>query len=207
MTLSATEVNKLKLAHAAEDKIIPAVLHRWSPRAFADKPVSDADLKTIFEAVRWTASSSNEQPWRFVVGHQGSETYAKIFGSLVEGNQIWAGKAPVLILGVARTLTQKNTPNGVAVYDLGQAAGTLVLQATELGLATHQMAGYDRDKARAALGIPAEYQPGAVIALGYQGEPSQLTAERLLQSETSPRTRKELGEFVFASWDEALKLG
>jgi hypothetical protein len=46
-----------------------------------------------------------------------------------------------------------------------------------------------------------------VIALGYQGEPAQLTAERLLQSETSPRTRKELGEFVFAGWDEALKLG
>ena len=206
MTLSAVEVDKLKQAPAAE-RIIPAVLHRWSPRAFADKPVSDADLKTIFEAVRWTASSSNEQPWRFLVGRKGSETYAKIFASLAEGNQVWAAKAPVLILGMAYGLTQRNTPNGAAVYDLGQAAGTLVLQATALGLSAHQMGGYDRDKARQEFGIPAEYHFGAVIALGYQGEPSQLTVERLLQAETSPRSRRELSEFVLSGLGEALHLG
>lgn len=206
MTLSAVEVNQIKQAPAAEN-ILPAVLHRWSPRAFADKPVSDADLKTIFEAVRWTASSSNEQPWRFIVGRQGSETYTKILGSLVESNQLWAGKAPVLMLGVANGLTQKNTPNGSALYDLGQAAATLALQATALGLAVHQMGGYSRDKAREAFGIPAEYHLGAAIALGYQGEPSLLTVERMLQVETSPRTRKELNEFVLSGWGAALHLG
>ena len=206
MTLSATEVNKLKLAHAAETNIIPAMLRRWSPRAFADKPVNDADLKTIFEAVRWTASSSNEQPWRFIVGRKGSETYEKIFGSLAEGNQIWAGKAPVLILSVAKTVTERNTTNGAAVYDLGQASAVLVLQTAELGLAAHQMAGYDRDKAREALGIPAEYHMGIAIALGYQGDPAQLTVERLLHAETAPRTRKELNEFVLSGWGESLNL-
>jgi nitroreductase len=206
VTLSATEVHQLKQAPAAEN-IIPAILHRWSPRAFADKPVSDADLKTIFEAVRWTASSSNEQPWRFILGRKGSETYAKIFDSLVEGNQVWAQQAPVLILGVAYGLTSRNTPNGAAVYDLGQAAGTLVLQAAALGLSTHQMGGYDRDKARRAFGIPEEHHFGSVIALGYQGEPSQLTVERLLQAETSPRSRKELSEFVLSGWYEAANLG
>ena len=206
MTLSASEANQLKQAPAA-DKVIPAVLHRWSPRAYADKPVSDADLKTIFEAVRWTASSSNEQPWRYIVGRKGSETYEKIFNSLFEGNQLWAGRAPVLMIGVANGLTQKGTPNGAAVYDLGQSAAILVLQTAELGLSAHQMGGYDRDKARHALGIPAEYHLGAAIALGYQGEPSLLEIERLQQAEASPRTRKELGEFVFDAWGEPLSLG
>ena len=206
MTLSAVEVNELKQAPAAEH-VLPVVLHRWSPRAFADKPVSDADLKTIFEAVRWTASSSNEQPWRFLVGHKGSEAYAKIFAALVEGNQAWANRAPVLILGLANSLTQKNTPNGAAVYDLGQSAATLVLQATALGLSAHQMGGYDRDKARHSFGIPEEYHLGAAIALGYQGEPSELAAERLLQMETSPRSRKQLSEFVLSGWGEPAHLG
>ena len=206
MSLSALEVHELKQAPAA-DNVIPAVLRRWSPRAFADKPVSDADLKAIFEAVRWTSSSSNEQPWRYVVGRKGSEPYGKIFNSLFEGNQLWAAKAPVLILGVANGLTQKGGPNGAAVYDLGQSAAMLVLQAAELGLSTHQMGGYDRDKARHALGIPEEYHLGAAIALGYQGEPELLAAERLQQMETSTRSRKELGEFVFGEWNEAFKLG
>jgi nitroreductase len=205
MTLSAVEVHQLKQAPAA-DRVLPAILHRWSPRAYSDKPVSDADLKAIFEAVRWTASSSNEQPWRYIVGRKGTETYDKIFSSLVEFNQLWGQRAPVLMIGVANGLTQKGTPNGAAVYDLGQSAAMLVLQAAELGLAAHQMGGYDRDKARQSLGIPPEYQLGAAIALGYQGEPA-LLADGMLAQETTPRKRKELGEFVFDEWGHALNLG
>jgi nitroreductase len=208
MTHSAAEVHKLKQAHAADHRIIPVVLHRWSPRAFSAKPVSDADLRTIFEAVRWTPSSFNEQPWRFLVGKQGSETYAKIHDSLVEFNQMWAGKAPVLILGAAKMhFTHNNSHNGYAFYDLGAAAGTLVLQAAELGLMTHQMAGVHHDKAREAFGIPEDFHIGAAIALGYQGEPSTLTHEQMLKQEVSPRSRKELNEFVLSGWGEALHLG
>ncbi|MGA2251987.1 nitroreductase family protein [Terracidiphilus sp.] len=204
MTLSADEVKQLKQA-PAHDGVIPAVLRRWSPRAYSDKPVSDADLKTIFEAVRWTASSSNEQPWRFIVGRKGSETYEKILSSLVEFNQLWAGKAPVLMIGLANTLNSKGATNGAAVYDLGQSAAMLVLQAADLGLEAHQMGGYDRDKARQLLGIPAEFHLGAALALGYQGDPSLLN-EHQQQQETTPRKRKELSEFVFGEWGEALKL-
>jgi nitroreductase len=205
MTLSAIEAHQVKHAPAV-DGVIPAVLRRWSPRAYSDKPVSDTDLKTIFEAVRWSASSANEQPWRYIVGRKGTETYEKIFNSLFEGNQAWAGKAPVLIIGLANTVNSKGTTNGAAVYDLGQSAAMLVLHAADLGLAAHQMGGYDRDKARQLFGIPAEFHLGAAIALGYQGDPSLLN-ERQQEQETTPRKRKELGEFVFDGWGEALKLG
>jgi nitroreductase len=63
MTLSAHEVNTLKQAPAAEG-VLPAVLNRWSPRSFAERDVSAEDLKKVFEAARWAASSYNEQPWR-----------------------------------------------------------------------------------------------------------------------------------------------
>src|SRR5437763_15838419 len=148
MTLSASEVNQLKQA-PAQDRILPAILHRWSPRSFADRDVSPADLKTIFEAVRWAASSYNEQPWRFFVGTRGSETYQKILTSLGEFNQAWARSAPVLILNVTRTRFSHNeSPNPVALYDVGAAAATLCYQANALGLFTHQLAGFGRENYR-----------------------------------------------------------
>jgi nitroreductase len=206
MTLSAKEVHKLKLAPETAN-VIPVVLHRWSPRAFAEKPVSDVDLKTIFEAVRWAPSSFNEQPWRFLVGKQGSDTYAKIVSSLWEFNQLWASKAPVLILGVTKThFTHNNAHNGSALYDLGASAAILTLQAAALGLATHQMAGVDHAKAREVFSIPEEYHVGAAIALGYQGEPATLPSEQMLKQEVAPRSRKELNEFVLSGWGEALHL-
>ena len=39
---------------------------RWSPYAFADRPVKKEDLLSLFEAARWAASSYNEQPWSYL---------------------------------------------------------------------------------------------------------------------------------------------
>jgi nitroreductase len=206
MTLSATEVNELKKAPAIEG-VLPIVHARWSPRSFADRPVSSADLGKVFEAARWTASSSNEQPWRFLVGARGSEPYRKIFDSLVPFNQAWAKSAPVLILGVTKTkFSHNDAPNRVALYDLGAAASYLALQAAALGLATHQMAGFDPEAARKSFEIPDDYLIGAVIALGYQGEPAALPNPQLAEREVAPRERKTLSEFVFSAWDTPASL-
>jgi nitroreductase len=188
--------------------VLPAVLSRWSPRSFADREVSAAELKKVFEAARWTASAYNEQPWRFIVGTRNSETYKKIYSSLIGFNQGWAGTAPVLILGVASTkFTHNGSENQYGLYDLGAAASYLTLQASALGLTTHQMAGYNQEAARKAFGIPEDYALGSVIALGYQGEPAALSNEHMIEMEISPRTRKTVSEFVLSGWGEPAKLG
>jgi nitroreductase len=206
VSLSAREVHALKRAPAVEG-VVPVIHERWSPRSFAEREVSTETLGKVFEAARWAASSFNEQPWRFLVGRRGDSAYQKIFASLGEFNQKWARTAPVLILGVAKTKFSHNgAENRVAVYDLGAAAAYLVLQAAALGLAAHQMAGFDPEAARKSFGIPEEYAIGAVIALGYQGEPAALGDETLIERETAPRTRKPLGEIVFGEWGETAGL-
>src|SRR3954463_8497432 len=99
--------------HATTDAPVEdLILRRWSPRAFADTPVRDADLKTLFTAASWAASSFNEQPWRFLVGRKGDETWKKIFHSLLPFNQSWAGFAPVLYASLAkRTFSHNGSPN------------------------------------------------------------------------------------------------
>jgi nitroreductase len=190
----------LKLAPVVEG-VLPIFHHRWSARSFSDREVSAADLAKVFEAARWAASSNNEQPWRFLVGVHNSSTYNNIHSALMGFNQSWAGSAPVLILGVASTkFTANGNPNGYAFYDLGAASSYLTLQATALGLTTHQMAGYDHEAARKALEIPEDYVLGSVIALGYQGEPAALANQQLLDRELAPRQRKPLRELVFSAW-------
>lgn len=206
MTLSAAEVHHLKHA-AANEEILPAMITRWSPRSFSIRKVDPADLRRIFEAARWAPSSFNEQPWRFFVGMKGTETFKKIASVLGGFNQKWAPKAQVLILGVAKTRFSHNgSPNGYAFHDLGAAAAFITLQAAELGLATHQMAGFDQDGARKAFAIPEEYAIGSVMALGYVGEPSELPPE-LAAQESAPRTRKPLNEIVLSAWGKPADLG
>jgi nitroreductase len=207
MSLSSIEVNNLKKAPAVEG-VLPAVHSRWSARSFADREVSTADLHRVFEAARWTASAYNEQPWRFLVGVRNSLTYKKIFDTLIGFNQGWAGSAPVLILGAASTKFSHNgTENTYALYDLGAAASYLTLQAAALGLTTHQMAGFDQAAARQAFDIPDTYAMGAVIALGYQGEPEALNHEQMIAMEIAPRERKPLSELVLSAWGTPANLG
>jgi nitroreductase len=178
------------------------IRRRWSPRAYADKKVPAAELKRLFEAARWAASSSNEQPWRFLVGRRGDPTYEKIFKALVEFNQGWAKSAPVLVLSVAKkTFTEKAQPNPYGLHDTGAATAYIALQATADGLHAHSMAGFDHEQMRASFGIPSDYEIGSVTAIGYFGDPASLP-ERMQKSEVAPRQRKPLDEFVFSEWEK-----
>ena len=178
--------------------VMNAVAKRWSPRAFTERDVSKQDVGSILEAARWAASCFNEQPWAFIVGTKDDpETYDRIMSTMGEFNQAWAGNAPVLILAAAKaTFALDGRDNAHAVYDLGQAVSALALQATELGLAAHQMAGFDPDKAREVFGIPEGWSAVTVTAVGYEGSPDTLP-ESLQAAETTPRERKPLSEFVF----------
>jgi nitroreductase len=204
MPLSIEEVNKLQ--QAPVEGMLPALAHRWSPRSFTDKAISANDLIIVLEAARWAASSSNEQPWRFLVGVKGSETHDKIFETLVGFNQSWANKPHVLILGCALLKDGKENPNRYAAYDLGQATVSLVVQATALGLATHSMGGFDHDAARRAFNLTEDYVIGAVIAIGYQDEPSALGNEQLREREIAARQRKPLTEIALASLDQPFQI-
>jgi nitroreductase len=181
---------------------------RWSPRSFSTREVSTEDLKTILEAARWAASSSNEQPWRFLVARKSDgAAYEKILNLLVPANQAWAKTAPVLLIMAAkRTFSHNGSPNRYGLHDAGQALAHLFLQATALGLHAHGMAGFDAERARKELEIPDDYDLGAAVALGYLAPPDQLP-EKYRQGEVSQRQRKPLNEIVFgANWNQPLQL-
>ncbi len=175
------------------------IQRRWSPRAFADRPVAADHLKCVFEAARWASSCFNEQPWHFMVATKSApREYARMLSCLVEGNQKWAKSAPVLILTVAKSIFDHNgKANPHAWHDVGLAVGNLAIQATVLGLSLHQMAGILPDRIRELYEVPQGFEPVTALALGYAGDPALLPDE-LRQREQAPRVRKPITEMVYS---------
>jgi nitroreductase len=192
----------MAVLHKQAETSVPVhdiINRRWSPRAFDSKPVEPKKLRSLFEAARWAASSYNAQPWYYIVAtsHE-PENYKKILECFVEFNQSWAKSAPVLALSVAAS---KFAHNGEAnrhwFHDVGQATATLALEATNLGLQVHQMAGILPDKAKELFHIPDGFEAVAGIAIGYPGD-SETLSEHLRAQEHGPRQRKPLESFVFS---------
>jgi nitroreductase len=155
-------------------------------------------LRSLFEAARWAPSSNNEQPWRFLVATKENKAdWDRPFACLVEGNQKWARQAPVLMLSIAKLTFDDKSVNRHALHDTGMAVENLIIQATSMGLFVHQMAGFRRDQARKECQVPDGYEPVAMIALGYPGDPATLP-DYLRERELKPRERNSISEFVFS---------
>lgn len=183
--------------HRKPDHAIdPIFWQRWSPRAMSGEPISDHQLHLMLEAARWAPSSYNEQPWRFVYAKRGTPAFDTLFGVLMEANQAWCKTAAVLVaVCTKKTFTKNGQPNSVAWFDAGSAWQNFALQGAQLGLVTHGMAGFDRDKARAALGVPADFDIPAMIAVGKHG-PLENLPENYRGGEV-PSPRKAIGEWAF----------
>jgi nitroreductase len=179
--------------------------YRWSPRAFEDRPVEREKILQLLEAARWAPSCFNEQPWRYLVFDESDAgALERARACLSEGNE-WALEAPVLMLSVAReNFTYNEKPNRTAQHDVGLGSENLVLEAVDIGLAAHQMAGFDVERSRAEFRIPDGFTPIAMIAIGYpyRGDIDRLP-EKLRNKELAPRERRAVGEVAFAGvWDK-----
>jgi nitroreductase len=174
------------------------IRRRWSPRAFHSRAVEPAKLRSVFEAARWAASSTNSQPWSYIIATKDdAENFARVLECFTENNQVWTRHAPVLGLSVAMIKhPTSGKPMRFGFHDVGQSSAPMALEASALGLEVHLMGGIHPDKAREIFGVPEDHEVVAGIALGYPGNPNSLP-ENLRERELQPRQRKPATEFVF----------
>ncbi|MCL6625625.1 nitroreductase family protein [Alicyclobacillus shizuokensis] len=182
-------------AHRHPNHDAPAVfVNRWSPRAFASRPVDEETLFAVLEAARFAPSANNLQPWRFVLAR--TDVDRDLFCQFInEGNVTWCQKAPVLLLLASEATMEDGRANRMHAFDAGAAWVSLALAAEMKGLAAHAMGGFDRAKARELLALPDGFEPQVVIALGYQGDAADLPPA--LQEREQPNGRRPLAETVF----------
>lgn len=184
----------------ADHPIDPQFLNRWSPRAYTGADISEETVLSFLEAARWAPSSYNSQPWRFVYARRGTPQWDGLLGLLNDFNRSWADKASVLIIVLSKTTF---TPPGAAApgpapthsFDTGSAWAYLALQASLSGWHAHGMAGFDKEKTRTELGVPADFAVEAAIAIGKIGDKSILPEG--LQARELPSPREPLSKLAF----------
>lgn len=168
-------------------EIMEEIKERWSPRAFSTEPVPMEDVMAILEAARFAPSCFNEQPWRFIVGHT-EEMREKVFSLLGEPNKIWAEKAPVLMIVLAKkTFDYNGKENFWHMFDSGIAWGYLSLEAQRRGYITHGMGGFNKKGTVELFNLGDDLQPIAAIALGKMGNKEDLPEDLRLREEPAGR--------------------
>ncbi|KZB83247.1 nitroreductase family protein [Amycolatopsis regifaucium] len=171
---------------------------RWSPRAYDESAiVTEEQLRALLEAARWAPSFGNTQPARYLVGLRGTPSFDRILATLNSGNRAWAHRAGLLLMGLMVTTNEKGAVP-YAEYGLGLATENLVLQAVDLGLIAHQMAGFSADAAKDFFGLPDDVVPKVAIAVGSPADPSVLEEDWRIEREKAPRERLPLAEFAYS---------
>jgi nitroreductase len=172
---------------------------RRSGYSFADKEIEPEKVEALFEAARWAPSSRNLQPWRYIYALRNEPEFNILLNLLFEGNQRWAKNAGILILSLAEMryrFQDEIRDNRHSWHDTGLANSLLIIQAIHMGLQAHPMGGFDAKRAKLDINIPPDWEPVAMIAIGYQGDDSALP-EDLLSRVKAPRSRKPLNEIAF----------
>ena len=180
----------------AEHTILDLILNRWSPRAMSGEGISDEELMSLFEAARWAPSSFDNQPWRFVYAKRDTAHWDTLFNLLVDANKVWCKNAAVLMVVVsANNFALNNKPSRTHSFDTGAAWENLALQGYAQGLVIHGLEGFDYDRAKTILNIPADHTVEAMIAVGKPGSLDVLP--EALQKKEELSNSKEIEEFVF----------
>lgn len=199
------DIEDIKLDNAADTKhdILFLLKQRYSPRMFKDKQIQKNHLVQLFEAIRWSPSSNNLQPWRFIYAKKGTEAYQSIFDCLSDFNQSWTSNAPLLMLTAYKEKDDQGRDNFHALHDLGLSIGFMTVQAQFLNIGVHQMAGVDWKKAHDVFNVPDGFHITTAIALGYYGADVNNLPKDLNEQETDERTRMLQEKFVFkGTWPQ-----
>jgi len=190
------ELEPASSVRQADAQIDPAFVNRWSSRAFSSKPIAFEQIRSLFEAARFTPSTENIQPWLFVYAAEGA-TRRRCRPLLHDDAWCWAGRAPLLVFVFARrTHPQTGAELPSAAFEAGAAWFALALQAQKLGLSCRAMSDIHHARTYAALGVPeAEFSSMIAVAIGYRGTAEDLPPD--LAEQDRPGSRKPQHEFVF----------
>jgi nitroreductase len=176
------------------------VVSQRACREFADKPVSDNDLRLILRAATFAPSAMNHQPWTFVIvrSAEARKALAIIMRELWEGGgrEATEGRVPDTLLhevDLGFTKTLQDAPVMIVVagdtrvapleqlpWSIYPAVQNLLLAATSLGLgsALTTMATFRAAEVQDLTGLPSFLIPMAIVPIGWParelGKPKRL---------------------------------
>ncbi|MCU0798341.1 MAG: nitroreductase family protein [Candidatus Thermoplasmatota archaeon] len=169
---------------------------RRSFRALDGMEMTDDMVTDLAEAASLSPSCANNQPWRFVFVRKGPQLDL-LLGTLSGGNY-WARKASMVAAVITKPeLDCRNEEGDYHWFDTGMATGLLLLKATEMGLLTHPIAGFDQKAARKVLEVPEGYELLTLIIFGKRSMDLSGLSEKHQKQETTRPERLPLEKIAF----------
>jgi nitroreductase len=140
-------------------------------RTFADHALDPDDLVRILNAGRRAASSKNLQRWDFIVCRD-RDHLAELAAVGPWADHV--ARAAVAIALITPDPGAADSPLSV-LFDLGMAAGNMMLAAWELGIGSVPATVYEHDLARRLLGYPEDRHCEYLLSFGHPADPTVLT--------------------------------
>lgn len=154
-----------------EDPVWQAIRTKRAIRRFDGRPLEPEHLERILNAGRRAHSSKNSQRWAFIVCRDREHLQElSVVGP-------WAGHLAGAAVGIALVTPDPRTAEAPlsVMFDLGQAADSMMLAAWELGIGSVPATVYDQDLARRLLGLPRDRHCEFLLSFGYPADPSDLS--------------------------------
>lgn len=148
------------------DRVRPLVRVRQY-REYTDEPVGAEDLDAIADVARWSGSSRNNQPWRFILIRD-RDTIRKI----AEIGMPQTRSLQTATAAIAITLAEQPGRQVGDAFDEGRAAERILIAASSLGLGAGiaWITTQARDEVRKVFGLPDDRFTRTVVALGHPSE-------------------------------------
>lgn len=177
--------SELSLAQSAQDLLFREAR---TANTFSDEPVTDEQVRAIYELVKWAPTSMNQQPLRVVLvrSHEGRQ---RLLPHLMEGNRPKTETAPLTAILAADTQFHENLPtvfphkSGLremfvsnermresnATFNASLQTGYFILGVRAAGLAAGPMTGFDADGINGEFFADGQHQVLAVVNIGKPG--------------------------------------
>ena len=146
-----------------------AIQLRRAYRSLDPVEITPELIEKLGTAAHLTPSCFNKQPWRFVFVYDPEQLDA-LHPALSKGNE-WVFKASLIIVVCSkldRDCVVKERE--YHLFDVGMSVGLIMLQATELGLVAHPIAGFDSRLIKEVLGIPEDETLITIVNCGVRSE-------------------------------------
>lgn len=147
--------------------IVRPLLRARQVREFTDEPLTDAQVHALTEVARWTGSSRNEQPWRFILVREQATLRALHDAGLPQTRSLATATAAIAIV-----LPAEDAQAAHRAYDDGRAAERVLIAAGMLGLGAGiaWVRGDVLPAVRELLALPDDRLVRTIIALGHPSE-------------------------------------
>lgn len=178
-----------------------AIESRRSYRALEKVEITQELIETLGTAASLAPSCFNYQPWRFVFVYE-KKLLDQLFLSLSSSNQTWATNASMIVVVFAKkeddcVIDRGDYNREYYLFDVGQAVSFLILQATELELVAHPIAGYNPKLVHETLAIPITYKVINLIIVGKKNSNLEKLSDKQRKIEFERPARLPLNKIVF----------